>query len=275
MRIDAHQHFWKYTPADYPWMTDQLAPLRRDFLPDDLAPLLHGSGLDGCIAVQAQQTIDEARWLLGLADQYPFIRGVVGWVDLRSEQVDEQLAELAAHPKFVGVRHVVQDEPDDRFLLRPDFLRGVGRLLKFDLTYDILIYPRQLPTTLEFVARFPDQPFVVDHLAKPALRDGELSPWREQMRELARHANVWCKVSGLVTEADWSTWEPIDFRPFLEVAFGAFGVDRLMFGSDWPVCTLAGSYARVHSLVSEYAQALPADAHAKLFGGTAARFYGV
>ncbi len=272
MRIDAHQHFWKYTPAEYPWMTERLATLRRDFLPGDLEPLLRDAKLDGCIAVQAQQTIDEARWLLSLAEQHPFIRGVVGWVDLRSERVEEQLAEMAAHPKFVGVRHVVQDEPDDRFLLRPDFLRGVGKLRAFDLTYDVLIYPRQLPATLEFVNHFADQPFVVDHLAKPNVRDGAMSPWREQMRELARHPHVWCKVSGLVTEGDWAAWQPDDFRPFLDVVFDAFGVDRLMFGSDWPVCTLAGSYERVFALIEQYAGGMD---QAKLFGGSAAAFYGV
>lgn len=275
MRLDAHQHFWRYTPAEYPWMTDPLAPLRRDYLPADLQPPLADCGLDGSIAVQACSTVREARWLLDLADAAPFIRGVVGWVDLGSESVDDQLAELSRHPKLVGVRHVVQDEPDDRFLLRPDFLRGVGRLKAFDLTYDILIYPRQLPAALEFVARLPDQPFVLDHLAKPLVRDGVLSPWQEQIRELARHPNVCCKVSGLVTEADWRGWKPDDFRPYLDVAFETFGVERLLFGSDWPVCTLAARYEQVYGLVNQYTAALSADERTKIFGGNAARFYGI
>ena len=172
------------------------------------------------------------------------------------------------------MRHVVQDEPDDRYLLRPDFLRGVGKLAAFDLTYDILIYPRQLPAALEFVRHFPDQPFVVDHLAKPPVRDGMLSPWREQMRELAGHPNVWCKVSGLVTEADWRGWKPDDFRPYLDVVFEAFGTDRLMFGSDWPVCTLAGGYDRVYELIDRYTAGLDAVGRANLFGQNATRFYG-
>jgi L-fuconolactonase len=275
MRLDAHQHFWRYTPAEYPWMTDPLAALRRDYLPDDLQPLLTRSGLDGSIAVQACPTVSEARWLLELADAAPSHRGDVGWVDLGSEAVDAQLTELSGHPKFVGVRHVVQDEPDDRFLLRPDFLRGIGRLKAFDLTYDLLIYPRQLPAALEFVRHFPEQPFVLDHGAKPLIRDRVLAPWQQQIRELAQHPNVWCKASGLVTEADWHGWKPDEFRPYLDVLFDAFGVDRLMFGSDWPVCTLAGSYDEVYSLLNQYTAALSADDRAKIFGANAARFYGI
>ncbi len=275
MRLDAHQHFWQYRPADYPWMTDALAALRRDYLPADLHPHLRQAGLDGSIVVQAQQTLAEARWMLHLAEQNPFIRGVVGWVDLRSERVDEALGELSSHPRFVGVRHVVQDEPDDRFLLLPDFQRGIGRLKAYGLTYDILIYPRQLPAAIELVRRFPEQPFVLDHLAKPAVRDGALSPWAEQIRDLARSPNVCCKVSGLVTEARWDAWRPDDFRPYLDVVFEAFGPGRLMFGSDWPVCLLAGSYERVFRVVDDYARALTPAERAGLFGETAARFYGV
>jgi L-fucono-1,5-lactonase len=275
MRLDAHQHFWRYSPAEYPWMTDTLAALRRDSLPEDLQPLLARAGLDGSIAVQARQTLAESRWLLELAEQSSFIKGVVGWVDLRAENVDEALGDLSRHAKCVGVRHVVQDEPDDRFLLRPDFLRGVGRLRSHGLTYDILIYPRQLPAALEFVRHFPEQPFVLDHLAKPTVRDGSLSPWREQVRELAQSANVVCKVSGLVTEANWHAWKADDFRPYLEVVFEAFGPERLMFGSDWPVCTLAASYVQVYELVDRYTQGVGDEVRAKLFGENAARFYGI
>jgi L-fuconolactonase len=272
VRLDAHQHFWKYDPAEYPWMQAEW-PIRRDFLPPDLEPLLAQEGLDGCIAVQARQALAENRFLLALADAHPVVRGVVGWVDLCAERVDEQLAGFSRHPKFVGVRHVVQDEPDDNFMLRPDFQRGIGRLRQFGLTYDVLVYPRQLPAAIALVGRFPDQPFVLDHIAKPPIRAGTLAPWREQVRELARAPHLMCKVSGLVTEANWTGWQPDDFRPCLDVVFECFGADRLMFGSDWPVCLLAGRYEQVFQLAHDYVAPLSADARAKFFGGNAARFY--
>ena len=272
MNIDSHQHFWRYTPAEYPWMKPEW-PIRRDFLPEDLAIEMARVDIHGCVAVQAQQTVAEARWLLSLADRHDFIKGVVGWVDLQSPRVEEQLAELSTHPRFVGVRHVVQDEPDDDFMLRPEFLRGLARLKEFDLTYDLLVFPKQLPAAIEVVERLPEQSFVLDHIAKPFIRDGTLEPWRELIRELAQAPNVWCKVSGMVTEAKWRGWQPDDFRPYLDVAFEAFGIGRLMFGSDWPVCTLAGSYEQVRQLVDEYATQLPSAAHAKLFGKNAMAFY--
>ena len=272
MNIDSHQHFWRYTPAEYPWMKPEW-PIRRDFLPEDLAIEMARVDIHGCVAVQAQQTVAEARWLLSLADRHDFIKGVVGWVDLQSPRVEEQLAELSTHPRFVGVRHVVQDEPDDDFMLRPEFLRGLARLKEFDLTYDLLVFPKQLPAAIEVVERLPEQSFVLDHIAKPFIRDGTLEPWRELIRELAQAPNVWCKVSGMVTEAKWRGWQPDDFRPYLDVAFEAFGIGRLMFGSDWPVCTLAGSYEQVRKLVDEYAAQLPPAAHAKLFGKNAMAFY--
>jgi L-fuconolactonase len=274
MGIDSHQHFWNYSEMEYPWIP-QGSPLQRDWLPDDLAPLLAGAGLDGSIAVQARQTIEESHWLLTLADDTPIIKGVVGWVDLRSDRVEEQLAELSQHRKFVGVRHVVQDEPDDNFLVRPDFLRGIGGLKQFKLTYDILIYPKQITAAIELVKGFPEQPFVLDHIAKPFIKDGRISPWREQIRELAKSKNVWCKVSGMVTEADHATWKPADFKPYLDVVFEAFGLDRLMYGSDWPVCLLAGSYQQVFGLVDDYTRQLGPEGRDKLFGGNAAGFYGV
>ena len=272
MTIDSHQHFWKYTPAEYPWMKPEW-PIRRDFLPPDLAPLLKAAGLDGCVAVQAQQTVAEARWLLSLADAHPIIKGVVGWVDLQSDRVEEQLAELARHPRFVGVRHVVQDEPDDNFMLRPAFQRGIGKLRQFNLAYELLVFPKQLPAAIQLVANFPEQRFVLDHIAKPPIAAGTLSPWREQLRELAAAPNVWCKVSGMVTEAKWDGWRADDFRPYLDVVFAAFGVGRLMFGTDWPVATLAGSYEQVHRLAADYTQSLPPEACAQFFGGNAAEFY--
>lgn len=272
MTIDSHQHFWRYTPAEYPWMKPEW-PIRCDFLPPDLAHEMAKVGVEGCVAVQAQQTVEEARWLLSLVDAHPFIKGVVGWVDLQSERVEEQLAELARHPRFVGVRHVVQDEPDDDFMLRPAFQRGIGKLRQFNLAYDILIFPKQLPAAIQLAANFPEQRFVLDHIAKPPIAAGTLSPWREQIRELAKAPNVWCKVSGMVTEAKWDAWRAEDFHPYLDIVFAAFDVERLMFGTDWPVCTLAGSYQRVHGLVDDYTRALTEEARAKFFGGNATEFY--
>lgn len=274
MKLDSHQHFWSYDPAQYPWIPPG-SPLHRDWLPDDLAPLLARAGLDGCIAVQARQTVEESRWLLLLADHAAIIKGVVGWVDLRSPEVDEQLAELTAHPKFRGVRHVVQDEPDDRFVLGADFQRGIGRLKAFGLTYDLLLFPKQLPAAIELVRRFPGQPFVLDHLAKPFIKGGTLEPWAAQIRELAREPHVLCKVSGMVTEANPGAWKPEDFRPYLDVVFEAFGPERLMYGSDWPVCLLSGSYAQVFGLVEEYTRYFSAEQRSAFFGGNAARFYGI
>lgn len=273
MRLDAHQHFWSYDERQYPWIP-QGSPLHRDWLPPDLDREQAKVGLDGSIAVQARQTLEESRWLLALADRFPRIRGVVGWVDLRSDRVEEQLAEFAPHRKFVGVRHVVQDEPDDRFMLGAEFLRGIGRLAQFGLTYDILIYPRQLPAAIELPRLFPGQPFVLDHIAKPSIRDGSLSPWREQILELAQSPNIFCKVSGMVTEANHRGWRAEDFRPFLDVVFEAFGAERLMFGSDWPVCLLAASYEQVFALVDDYMAQFSADERAAIFGENAARFYG-
>lgn len=272
MTIDSHQHFWRYTASEYPWMKPEWS-IRRDFLPPDLAREMAKVGIEGCVAVQAQQTVAEAHWLLSLADAHPFIRGVVGWVDLQSERVEEQLTELAGHPRFVGVRHVVQDEPEDGFMLRPAFQRGIGKLRQFNLAYDILVFPKQLPAAIQLAANFPEQRFVLDHIAKPFIRDGTLSPWREQIRELAKAPNVWCKVSGMVTEADWIAWQPADFRPYLDIVFAAFGEERLMFGTDWPVCTLAGSYAQVHELANDYTRSLTAEARSKFFGGNATAFY--
>ncbi len=272
MKLDSHQHFWKYDPAEYPWIP-QGSPLHRDWLPADLAPLLASAGLDGCIAVQARQTVEESRWLLALAAESPIIKGVVGWVDLRNERAGEQLAEFAANPKFCGVRHVVQDEPDANFMLGAEFQRGIAQLQHSGLTYDLLIFPSQLPAAISLVARFPEQPFVLDHLAKPPIKSGTLSPWREQIRELAQAPNVMCKMSGLITEADHARWKSEDFTPYLDVVAEAFGEERLMYGSDWPVCLLAGSYDRVFALAFDYFAALSSEAKAKIFGGNAERFY--
>ena len=273
MRIDAHQHFWHYDPAYHVWMTEAMAALRRDYLPDELSPLLRATGFDGTIAVQARQLLQETEWLLALAERHPWVQGVVGWVDLCSAELPAQLERLAPHPKLVGVRHVVHDEPDDRFMLRPDFRRGIGRLREFGLTYDLLLFPRHLEVAVTLVDEFPEQPFVLDHLAKPAIRDGLLSPWKQDLERLAERPNVFCKLSGMVTEARWNEWKPGDFRPYLDVVVEEFGPERLMIGSDWPVCTLSADYRSTLSLVLDYVAALSADARAGILGGNCARFY--
>jgi L-fuconolactonase len=272
MKLDAHQHFWRYSAAEYPWIPAGSA-LQRDWLPEDLAALQSPLGFDGSIAVQARQTLEETRWLLALADRHPGIRGVVGWVDLRAEKLDAQLVEFTAHAKFVGVRHVVQDEPDDRFMLGAEFLRGLGQLHAFGLTYDLLILPRQLPAACEVTARFPAQPFVLDHLAKPFIKQRELEPWAADIRTLAQHPNVFCKLSGLVTEADREHWQSDDLHPYLDVAAEAFGPARLMIGSDWPVCLLAASYERTMKAVMTWAQKFSSAEQAGVFGDNCARFY--
>jgi L-fuconolactonase len=275
MRIDAHQHFWRYRPETHGWISDRMPMLKRDFLPADLEPLLRAAGFTGCIAVQAAQTLEETRFLLQLAERQPFVRGVVGYVDLLSPELERQLERFAAHPRFRGVRHIAQDEPDDRWLARPDVARGIGALRRYGLPYDILVYARQLPAALELVGRLPDQPFVLDHLGKPEVRAGRMEPWRSDVRRMAQHANVACKLSGLVTEAAWDRWRPSDLWPYLEVAVGAFGPQRLMIGSDWPVCLLAGDYARVTGVVREFIGTLSAEEQAAILGGNALRCYGI
>ena len=273
MYIDAHQHFWNYDPREYQWIDETMTPLRRDFLPADLQHELEREGFRGSVAVQARQSLQETRWLLELAAQSPFILGVVGWVELRSPQAGAHLKQLAQNPKLVGIRHIVQSEPDDRFLLQPDFLRGISLLAEFDLAYDILIYPKHLAVAAEFVRRFPEQRFVLDHLAKPEIKSGTINAWNKGMAELAVYPNVYCKLSGLVTEADWNRWKPEDMRPYLDVAFERFGANRLLIGSDWPVCTLAGSYARVMGLVKDYLSGHPEQEREAILGGNARRFW--
>ena len=272
MRIDSHQHFWKYSETEYPWI-GKGTPLQRDWLPADLEREAVKVHIDGSVAVQARQTVEESRWLLKLADESPFIKGVVGWVDLQSEKVEEDLAALSKHKKFVGVRHVVQSEPDSQFMLKPEFLRGIGKLKQFKLTYDLLLYPKHLPATVKVVQQFPEQLFVLDHIAKPLIRAGMIQPWRDDIKELAAHKNVFCKISGLVTEAKLQGWKKEDFLPYLDIVMQAFGQDRLMFGSDWPVCLLAASYEQVHGLVADYFNQHPAETQKNIFGGTAVKFY--
>jgi L-fuconolactonase len=275
LRIDSHVHFWRYNAAEYEWIDDSMAALRRDFLPSDAKREMDRAGIDACVAVQARQTLEETRWLLELAGSAPFIAAVVGWVDLQADDVAAQLEQFAAHPKLVGVRHIVQSEPDPRFLLRPAFCRGVSLLEGFDLTYDILIYPRHLPAAIEFVSRFPRHRFVLDHLAKPAIRTGEIREWERNIRVLAQAQNVLCKVSGLVTEADWTRWTAADIGPCLDIAFDCFGASRLIAGSDWPVCTVAADYGRTMSVLGDYLESRPPSERDTVMGGNAARFWGL
>jgi L-fuconolactonase len=275
VRVDSHQHFWRYHPAEYAWMNEQFSVIRRDFLPEDLAPHLRAGAFDGSVAVQARESAAETDWLLGLADRHPSILAVVGWADLCDPAVDRELARIARHPKLAGVRMVIQDRPDVDFADSPEHRRGIARLAAHGLTYDLLLKPPHLPAAIRLVDRFPAQPFVVDHLAKPEIAARRFSPWREQLAELARRPHVSAKLSGLVTEADWDQWEPPDLRPYLNHALECFGAGRLMIGSDWPVCLCAAPYEAAIEAVLEWAQALaPAD-RAAILGGNAARFYGL
>jgi len=272
--VDAHQHFWRYDAAEYGWIDDAMAALRRDFLPRDLEPEMARAGIDACVAVQARQSLAETRWLLSLADAHPFISGVVGWVDLQSRGVRRDLEAVCRHEKLVGIRHIAQSEPDDRFLLRPAVVRGLALLEEWGLAFDLLVYSRHLPVAAELAARLPRQRFVLDHLAKPDIRGRSAREiWQRDLRALAACPNVSAKLSGLVTEADWARWTPDDVRPYLDVAFDCFGAERLMIGSDWPVCLVAGDYQRTMSVVMDYLSSRPAHERDAVLGGNAVRFW--
>jgi L-fuconolactonase len=271
-RIDAHQHFWQYDPREYAWIDDNMPALRRDFLPPQAAREMARAGFDACVAVQALQTDQETRWLLDLADAHPFIAGVVGWVDLRAPDIDRRLTAMTAHPKLVGVRHIVQAEPDG-FLARPDVRRGVAALDRAGFAFDILVYAHQLPQAADFAAAFPHQRFVLDHLGKPAVRAGAFDTWLRDLRRLATLPNVCAKLSGLVTEADWHGWMPADLRRYIDAALVCFGADRLMIGSDWPVCTVAGTYADVMQVVVDAVAELAPGERDAVLGGNAQRFW--
>jgi len=272
-RIDSHQHFWHYTPDEYGWIDDSMACLRRDFVPADLKQEIDACGVDATIAVQARQTIDETKWLLELARSNPFIAGVVGWVPLIDAEVSEAIGAFRELGPLKGVRHILQGEADDRYMLREDFNRGVSALGEFGLAYDILVFERQLAQTLEFVDRHPDQVFVLDHVAKPRIRDAAVSPWRELIRKLAERPNVFCKISGMVTEADYTSWTEQQLEPYFDTVLNAFGPDRLMFGSDWPVCLLATSYGSWLEVVSRRIATLTQHEREAILGGTASKVY--
>ncbi|MDE1177797.1 MAG: amidohydrolase family protein [Edaphobacter sp.] len=270
--IDAHHHLWRYTEEEYGWIDGTMSSLRQDFLPADLMAVMREAGIDGAVAVQARQTMEETRWLLGLAEICDEILGVVGWAPLASPQFAEGMEALAGRKKLRGLRHIVQGEPDG-FMRGAAFNAGIAQLDSLGLTYDVLIYERQLKEATEFVDRHPQQRFVVDHIAKPKIREGVVQPWADEMRELARRENVWCKVSGMVTEADWSAWTPATLRPYLDVVTEAFGPRRLMAGSDWPVCLVASGYGRWFSILRDYFSAWSEQERDAIFGGTAIEFY--
>jgi L-fuconolactonase len=274
VRIDSHQHFWKYNPSEYGWIKEDMIAIGRDFLPQHLAEEITRAGIDGTIAVQAAGK-GETEWLLELAQQWPFIRGVVGWVPLIEPTAEAAIERLAVNPKLRGLRHVLQDEADPNYMLRADFNAGIRKLRAFGLTYDILIFERHLPQTIEFVDRHPDQIFVVDHIAKPCIRAGEIDPWQSNIRELAKRQNVYCKLSGMVTEADWRTWSVEQLNPYLDVVLEAFGTKRLMFGSDWPVCLLACPYPKWVMLVENALEELSIPEQERIWGGTAIEAYGL
>ena len=273
MKIDSHQHFWNYHPIKDAWISDAMKVIQQDFMPADLLPLLQKNDIDGCIAVQADQSETETRFLLQLAQDNDFIMGVVGWVDFRSKDIEERLQYFSKFEKLKGFRHIVQGESEDDFLLRADFCNGLAQLEKYNFTYDLLILPKHLSVATEFVKRFPKQNFVIDHLAKPNFKEANFTNWENGIRELATYKNVFCKLSGMVTEADWKNWKAEDFNYCLDVLVGNFGIERLMFGSDWPVSLLAASYEQSSAIVKNYFSKFSEEEQHKIWGGNAIKFY--
>jgi len=275
LRIDSHQHFWKYDPVRYDWIDDSMSVIQKDFLPEDLAPILKANGFDGCITVQSHQSEQENEFQLTNADKHSFIKGVVGWVDLQSPNIEERLDYYQQFKKLKGFRHILQGESQRDFMLRPDFSKGISLLKKYGYTYDILILPDQLKYTAEFVAQFPNQRFLIDHIAKPNIKQKELNGWQKDIEAVSKFENVYCKVSGMVTEADWENWQLNDFNNYLEVVTNSFGTKRLMYGSDWPVCKVAADYGQVVDIVKNYFSAFSQTEQQAFFGGNAIEFYNI
>lgn len=273
MKVDSHIHFLNYRQQDYPWINNDMEILKSTFEPGDLKPLLESIQFDGAIAVQARQTLQETEWLLSLAKQNDFVKGVVGWVDLCSEEVENQLKEFVNDPKLKGVRHVIHDEPDDNFMLRDDFNRGLSLLKDYDLTYDILVFEKHLPQTIKLVEQHPDQRFVIDHIAKPNIKGEKIDEWYQHMKILSAFDHVYCKISGMVTEADWTTENNDPFFPYLNRLFELFPADRLMIGSDWPVCTVVRSYQSVMNIVIDFIKQLSTEDQEFVLGKTSVNFY--
>jgi len=273
LRIDAHQHFWEFDPVRDNWITDEMGAIKKDFLPKDLRRLLRQNDFDGSVVVQSDQSEKENEFQLENAAKNDFIKGVVGWIDLQSEKVEEKLAYYSSKNKMKGFRHVLQSEAERAFMLKPAFMNGIGRLERFGFTYDILIFADQLKYIPQFVATFPNQRFVIDHMAKPDIKNRNIEDWKGEIEKIARHENVYCKISGMVTEADWKNWKQEDFIPFIDVVIEAFGSSRIMYGSDWPVCLVAGSYKKVLGIVNEYFSSFSPSEQELFFGGNAKRFY--
>ncbi|CAZ98818.1 MULTISPECIES: amidohydrolase family protein [Zobellia] len=273
MTIDSHQHFWNYEAVKHSWIDDEMSSIRKDFLPEDLKKVYQENGIDGCVAVQADQTLEETDFLLELAKQNDFIKGVVGWADLRSGHIDSVLEKYSSEQFLKGWRHVVQGEADHNFLLRPNFLRGISLLEKYGYTYDILVFPHQLGAVLEFVRKFPNQRFVIDHIAKPYIKDGFYDGWASLMKEIGKQENVCCKLSGMITEADYNSWTPEQLHPYMHLVLEAFGSERVMFGSDWPVCLVAGNYGQVKGVVTDFISTLGEEDQQMIMGANAEAFY--
>ncbi len=273
MKIDSHQHFWHYNQQEFGWIGPSARILQRDFLPAELEPQIASTDIHGTVSVQARQSLAETNWLLELATRHTWIRGVVGWLPLTAPDAQAHIAAAAANPKLKALRHVLHDESDDHYILRPDFNCGIRLLGPHHLAYDLLIFERHLPQTIEFVDHHPDQIFVMDHLAKPRVKQRMLEPWRKLIADLAVRPNVYCKLSGIITEADHQHWTPVDLQPYLQTALDAFGPRRMMFGSDWPVCLLAGSYLRWHQTVQEFIAPLSPAEQDRIMGGTAIEAY--
>ncbi|HZY61972.1 MAG TPA: amidohydrolase family protein [Edaphobacter sp.] len=276
MKIDSHQHYWKVDRGDYHWMSPAAGVLYRDYLPADLRPLLRQHGIDKTVVVQAAQTVAETDFLLKLAAEDDSIAGVVGWLDLEAEDFTELFERYRQHAKFVGMRPMLQDIAEDDWIMKPQVLKSLQLIAEADFPFDLLVHSRHLPYMLRALGAVPRLRAVVDHIAKPEIRTGTLEPWKSLMAEVARNANVYCKLSGMITEADHKHWSVDDLRPYVEHVMQCFGVDRVMFGSDWPVCLLAGSYGQVVSALREIlAPVMNEDTERKIFGENAGRFYGI
>ena len=273
LRIDSHQHFWNYDSEKFDWVTEEMSLIKKDFLPTDLAPVLQQNNFNGCVTIQVQQTEEENDFLLNTAEGHDFIKGVVGWTDLQSKNVEERLNRLKSFNKLKGFRHILQGEKKRDLMLSPEFKNGISFLPKYGFTYDILIFPDQLAFARKLVKEFPEQKFVIDHLAKPYIKDGKIEEWEKDMNAIGSFKNVYCKISGMVTEADRKKWKPEDFFPYLDVVVKSFGTNRIMYGSDWPVCLVAASYQQSLSIVSEYFSPFSKDEQDAFFGGNAIKFY--
>lgn len=272
-KIDAHQHFWKFDPVRDSWITDGMPVIQKDFMPQDILPLLQQHGFTGTIVVQSNQSEEENVFQLKNAAEHDFIKGVVGWVDLQAENVEDRLAHYAQFSKMKGFRHVLQGETDRALMLKPSFKKGISLLSKYNFTYDILIFPDQLEYAAELVKEFPDQMFVIDHIAKPGIKNKKIAGWKEDIQNIAEAENVYCKISGMVTEADLENWKKEDIKPYIDIVAEAFGTNRIMYGSDWPVCLLAASYDSVLDIVKEYFASFSKNEQDNFFGKNAFTFY--